>query len=842
MTLGSITRSTRIFLMGALFWSGAGAMAGPLMERVSTDRARYAPGQVVTISVELHNTTTVAYTGTARLAFKHLGRDAAPVLMRTIPLLLPGTRDTRTFTWTPPSKDFRGYLVEITLLKFDGSTADEETIAVDVSSDWKRFPRYGFLSRFDAGTDTNAVIRQMADYHLNGVQFYDWQWQHHRPYSPNPRWPDIANRWIDRQTVTGFIQAAHNAGMMAMNYNLLNGAYENYLQDGSGVLLRWGLFKDADGAYDLGRQDQHCCLPSSWATERLYLMDPLHTEWQDYLFAREKDVFDAFAFDGFHIDSLGGRGNLWNWDRKPVDMRQAFAPFVNAAKTSLDRRVVFNSVGTYGQDEIASSADVDFVYSELWEAPDTDSYADVVDVVDRSQARTDKAIVFAGYMNYELAKTVADGQTKPFREPAVRLANAVMFAAGAAHIELGDGGGMLSSEYFPNQKLIMSDSLRNAMRKYYDFLTAYQNLLRNGTRRKAIRVDVTGVPAHTDGRSGAVWTLTRGRPGTDIVHFINLENNVSDQWRDSDGACPYPDTFTSLPVRVYYDGSLSQTARVWVASPDDSGGRALVLPFTRGSDETGQYITFTLPRLQYWSMVWIEKSRPARDLALSETFEAVPVGEIPGDWKAISGTWAVQKPEGRTHEMQVETGGGVLTWHPGLDMGDYTVEARVSTGTTTGNAALLARVQPNGGFYQLEIKSGTTWALYKHDGAAGWREMASGPFAYSAGTYHDLRLTCRRNVLIPEIDGQAQQPVTDRDKPYYFGSIGLRSEAQLARFDNVQAHILEPTPERALRLTGGLDEALSADIAGLDGESEDARVDIRDSLRAMRQASALDVP
>ena len=82
----------------------------------------------------------------------------------------------------------------------------------------------------------------------------------------------------------------------------------------------------------------------------------------------------------------------------------------------------------------------------------------------------------------------------------------------------------------------------------------------------------------------------------------------------------------------------------------------------------------------------------------------------------------------------------------------------------------------------------------------------------------------------------------DRDKPFYYGGIGLRSEAQMARFDNVRVLVLDPTPERAVRLAGGLDEALAADMAGLNRETEDSRVDIRDSLRALRQATALDIP
>ena len=66
-----------------------------------------------------------------------------------------------------------------------------------------------------------------------------------------------------------------------------------------------------------------------------------------------------------------------------------------------------------------------------------------------------------------------------FNTPAVLLADATIFASGASHIELGDGSRMLSSEYFPaDTKFAVSPELSMQLRHYYDFLTAYENVLR----------------------------------------------------------------------------------------------------------------------------------------------------------------------------------------------------------------------------------------------------------------------------------------------------------------------------------------------------------------------------
>lgn len=577
-----------------------------VFERVTTDKAMYAPGAPVTVAVELRNRTGAPFSGQVALLFFHLGDVVADEQAQPVEALAPDATATLTFTWTPPATDFRGYRVEAQARGAAGAApVDVAATAVDVSSDWKRFPRYGFLSRFDSQVDAAAVIEQLNRYHLNGLQFYDWQWQHHRPYSPDETWPDIANRSIVRSTVTGLIDEAHRRGMLALHYSLAFGAYDRYWDDGSGVQVAWGLFTDGEGGYDPSRQDFHP-LPSGWATSKLYLMNPGNPEWQQYIFGQQQQVFEHFAFDGWHIDTLGKRGDRWDWDAQPVDLAATYAPFTNNAKAALNRRVLFNAVGGYGQDEIASGADVDFIYTELWEQDGTRTYADIVALAARARAKTDKALVFPAYMNRSAAQT-APGGSGLFNEPSVRLANAAIFAAGASHLELGDGDGMLSHEYFPSQKLRMSDSLRQAMVDSYDFLVAYENLLRDGTADSLTPVAIADVPTSADGQPGTVWTLARVQPGHAIVHLINLKTAKSNLWRDDLAVAPPAEILTDLDVKIYYTGELPAGARLWYASPDSDHGRAYSLDYTAGADQQGTFVTCTVPRLEYWDMLWLEQ-------------------------------------------------------------------------------------------------------------------------------------------------------------------------------------------------------------------------------------------
>jgi dextranase len=86
--------------------------------------------------------------------------------------------------------------------------------------------------------------------------------------------------------------------------------------------------------------------------------------WQTYIFNRMRDVFNNFAFDGWHIDTLGYRYG-YDWDGNGFTLRDYYAPFANNARSNLNKRMVFNTVDADGQNLVSANANVDFVYSEI---------------------------------------------------------------------------------------------------------------------------------------------------------------------------------------------------------------------------------------------------------------------------------------------------------------------------------------------------------------------------------------------------------------------------------------------------------------------------------------------
>lgn len=164
----------------------------PRME-LATDKACYLPGEMV------HLTASGTPPSALFIRYRHGAQILAEVPYAEVV-------KAGRWSWRPPRRNFQGYLVEV----YTRSAECElvvATIAVDVSSDWRRFPRYGFVADFDDGGDPAAKRTRIAEEmaflnrcHINGVQFQDWQWKHHYPAPLDakgqlmPAYRDVSNR------------------------------------------------------------------------------------------------------------------------------------------------------------------------------------------------------------------------------------------------------------------------------------------------------------------------------------------------------------------------------------------------------------------------------------------------------------------------------------------------------------------------------------------------------------------------------------------------------------------------------------------------------------------------
>ena len=184
------------------------------------------------------------------------------------------------------------------------------------------------------------------------------------------------------------------------------------------------------------------------------------------------------------------------------------------------------------------------------------------------------------------------------------MADAVMMALGGSHLELGDH--MLSREYFPASPLSMSEELKTAIVRYYDFMTAYQNLLRGASTQAEFeadmkctdsskRVNINAWPP----KKGNVTTYSKKLGNTKVVHLLNFRNIDNLSWRDLNGQRPAPRLTINTPLTMTCS---EKVKKVWTASPDNHAGAIQELAFTQSGDQ----ISFTLPSLTYWSMIVLE--------------------------------------------------------------------------------------------------------------------------------------------------------------------------------------------------------------------------------------------
>lgn len=545
---------------------------------LSTDKAVYSPGSDVVFTID----ATQLPSG-AKVRYKYLHE-----------VIGESTITAATWKWNTPGTDYRGYTAEVFGTN-NGIETIYATIGVDVSSDWKKFPRYGFLSKFHQLSDeeVDEVIENLNRHHINGLQFYDWHNKHHKPLpfvgtTPAATWKDIINRDIYFSTVEKYIASAHSRNMKAMFYNLIYGAWDG--AESEGVQKEWFVYNDNTHT----NRDLHS-LPTPPFLSNIYLLDPSNPAWQQYLLAENRMVYGALDFDGFHMDQLGDRGTRYRYDGAPLNLAQTFKPFINAVKAgNPEKNIVMNAVSQYGQQGIAESA-ADFLYTEVWSPFDT--YNDLANLIKQNNVLSNhtRNTVLAAYMNYDLANNKGY-----FNTPSVLMTNAVIFAWGGAHLELGEH--MLGKEYFPNDNLAMREDLKSALVNYYDFLVAYQNLLRDGGTFNNVTM------ASTDGKLPiAPWPAAPGSVAAfgkkvgelQVIHLINFKNSKTQNWRDNSGMQVAPALIKEAKLQLT---STTPVKKIWVASPDIAGGASRTLNFLQNGDK----VSFTLPELQYWDMLVVE--------------------------------------------------------------------------------------------------------------------------------------------------------------------------------------------------------------------------------------------
>ncbi|WP_052703114.1 glycoside hydrolase family 66 protein [Paenibacillus beijingensis] len=403
--------------------------------KFAVGKARYNPGEKVTFTLQFDQSKD--WSGKLNIRIYQLDTLVAEG-SKPVTVLSSGSGSLEV-GWTPPSTDYRGYLAKAW---FDDAPDEAMTAAVDVSSDWTHFPRYGYVTEFPKEPlgQSDAKLKQLSqDYYLNGYQFYDWMWRHDvsvysktddngnplrdenggfisAPVDENTSITDLLGRSLYPLTIKQEVAAAQKYGSAAMAYEMNYAARENY--EKFGVKPEWGLYnKDAKAPFD-PLKDQvgfffDGVKPNPTA---LYLQDPGNPEWRAYITKEFNRAVNEYGFDGIHLDQWGASDNdyLLDYTGNKRYYSLDFNKIINDTKDALTENnskkndVTFNMVGgNAGYSTVpAPGTKTDFDYSEIWQ--DKDRYKDLKQVINDTRSKNGhKAMVIAGYMNYKQATGIS---------------------------------------------------------------------------------------------------------------------------------------------------------------------------------------------------------------------------------------------------------------------------------------------------------------------------------------------------------------------------------------------------------------------------------------------------
>jgi len=566
---------------------------------IYTDKSAYKPEEQVKVFITVVNPKMNKLEGTIKVLIKHLEQNISEQ-QREI-TLNSGEENNIELAFVMPEQDFMGYAVEAYLYENE-TLIDLEMSAIDVSSDWIVFPRYAYLTNMKERQEKKSreVLDRLLKHHINGLFYYDVIDRHDKPLAgtveePDEKWNTLAWRQASQKTVMDMINIGHEYNMNSYVYNLIFGAYDNYEE--LGIKKEWALYKDTNQK----NQDAHNLSGLGWETNKLWLFNPENEGWQDYYLGVHKDLLSVFPYDGIQVDSLGGRGNLYDNEGNPVKLNETYTSLLNRLQEELNTRVIFNPVSGYGMKQLLAEDNYDILYMEVWPG-DHDTYSSLKIALDNLYRSTngERGSVISAYMNYDKSKNTGGS----FNTPGVNYTNAVLLAAGGSHLELGDTG-MLSSEYYPGDTLKVDVQLKNDLRNYYSFMVAYENVLRGpGLEEIVLKTYVDDKLTSYNNEVGNIWSFTKLKDGNmELVHLINFNTAKHLDWVDNMGTQTEPEEMVNKEVKHYV--SIVPT-RVSLASPDYQEGILIPLEFETGSDENGNYVTFLMPSLKYWTMVVIQ--------------------------------------------------------------------------------------------------------------------------------------------------------------------------------------------------------------------------------------------
>ena len=526
-------------------------------------KGSFALGDIVTFFIELE--LSRPQNCTLQILIQHLNEQ--PDLIQENFQLQAGEQLLQ-MQWMPPSKP-AGYSARLVIFRANDTDSLDAATAFDVLSNWTEFPRYGFLTDFSASrSDPESVIKKLTRYHINGLQFYDWQYRHDKLLAPTDDYIDPLGREMSLVAVRKLVDAAHAHGIAAMPYLAIYAASADFWR----AHPDWALYNEAGQ-------------PIAFGENFLGLMDPsTGSRWSGHLLAEGARALQAIPFDGLHIDQYGDPKQAWNSRHSSVHLPQAFVDFIQSASDQHpEKTVLFNAVGNWPIKALTQSA-VDFTYIEIW-PPDVEYRRLAEIVLNAVRLSLGKAMVIALYL--------------PANRPANNLlADAVILACGGTRIELGEDARLLTNPYFPKHEEISAE-MSESLRRLADFAVRNGEWIRPYTLsqpEKEVWANAELNPSFIVANK-SILTVVRRHATSLIVQLVNLHGlHPHVRWDEAHSA---PSPCEKIPIRIRLAQRPSQV--LWDCPERIHAPQALRFEYSDGM------LTFQIPHIDYIGLVAIHE-------------------------------------------------------------------------------------------------------------------------------------------------------------------------------------------------------------------------------------------
>ncbi|MGT2930061.1 glycoside hydrolase family 66 protein [Streptococcus dentasini] len=682
--------------------------SGNAITDLSSDKASYRPGQDVNLSVDFTNTTDTAQDITVYADVYYLENKIGSYKF-TKNLAAGDSYAMQAGDLKIPASQFendRGYLVKIKVVDSQNNTLGEINRAIAYETDWTKFPRYGVVGGSQDSENGvlaqdaeryRAALEKMKNMNINSYFFYDVYKSATAPFpSDDQVFEQMWTSWaphpkIDTKVIKDIVNQLHDGGAVAMLYNMIlaENANEAPVLDNAEVEYAY----NANDTEFSGRKGE----VMSYAPASQHYYNPKSSRWQELIAQRMGEAMKNGGFDGWQGDTIGDN-QIYDYsnkdsadDSKKFWMTEGYAEFLRAIKEKLPNYYLTVNDVNGEQIQRLKDGNQDVIYNEIWpfgggsaylDGRSQTEYGDLKARIDQVRSETGKSLIVGAYMTgdeKEGARNDAEAG-RPLQTDAVLLTTASIAAAGGYHMSLaalansqnddGQGIGVLQNAYYPNQALKTSSELTRKNNDYQQFITAYENILRDGIENdnaivntynsdnNLLSTDIKGLNGHQ------VWTYGKKGNNFRTVQMINLMGINSD-WKNEDGtaAKKTPDEQTNLTVRYNLgDVSMEEAQRManqtYLVSPDDwSKSNMQKVSASVETDENGEpVLVINVPKLTLWNVIYISSAQqtPAQPNLSEETNPAEPETEVAPQTDESAPIEADQSPSGEAEVSPVE--------------------------------------------------------------------------------------------------------------------------------------------------------------------------------------------